>query len=386
MSRDFQLGWACPHLTAEEVVSLGSDRRSLVLRQPVAGSTTVRILVNDELFIPQGGLYSYATLAGTTSGPFDIIPGEDTLTVTTSAGTGSLTFGITTLTRYSADQVIAKLNQTHFIVAAAVNVNGHLAFTDKASVGPSSFVAVSGSAAASLGFGQAGTNLYQRKARGRMIYPGWQVYTPPNLLTSRYPIFSNVIPSDPVFKVTYTVPGNRCLRCGATYVENDVRFDSAGQSVLIENENLLYQAALKMLLTNRGSNPYHPWYGTDIQSRIGSKALSGTAALLTEDVRKALVRLQALQTEQAKYQQVTFKERLYAVDSVQVQQHAQDPMTFLINVTVRNASSRPVNLSIVFTVPSVVALMGSNGLMLGTAAAGLLPDQAAQIYLPLNQG
>jgi phage baseplate assembly protein W len=278
--------------------------------------------------------------------------------------------------------VIAKLNLAQFAVAAVADNNGHLAFTDKASVGTASFVAVSGTAAASLGFGKAGVNLYQRKAQGKTLFPSWQVYTPPNLITSRYPIFSEVVPTDTVFKVTYTVPGNRCLRCGSTLVENDIRFDSAGQGVLIENENLLYQASLKILLTNRGSNPYHPWYGSDIQSRIGRKAQSGVATLLTEDVRKALMRLQTLQTEQAKYQQVTFKERLYAIDAVQVQQHEQDPTTFLINVRVRNASSAPVNLSIVFTVPSVVALMGSNGLMLGTAAVGLLPDQAAQLLLP----
>ena len=58
MSRDFQLSWPCPHMTMEEVVALGSNRRSLPTRQPVAGSGTVRILVNNDIFIPQAGLFS----------------------------------------------------------------------------------------------------------------------------------------------------------------------------------------------------------------------------------------------------------------------------------------------------------------------------------------
>jgi hypothetical protein len=43
----------------------------------------------------------------------------------------------------------------------------------------------------------------------------------------------------------------------------------------------------------------------------------------------------------------------------------------MIDVTVQNASAEPIELTIVFTVPSVVALMGSNGLTLGTEKAGI---------------
>lgn len=146
--------------------------------------------------------------------------------------------------------------------------------------------------------------------------------------------------------------------------------------ILIENENLLYQAALKILLTDRGSNTFHPWYGTYLRSRVGSKALSGVASLINEDVRRALKRIQDMQEQKTKYQAVSFKERLYSVLSVEVLPHSQDPTTYMINVVVQNASSTPINLSIVFTVPGVVALMGSNGLTLGNEIAGVSPGQA----------
>ena len=380
MSRDYQLAWPCPHLTVEEVVALSTvDRQSLDTRQPVAASGTVRILVNDEFFIPQGGLYSTAQLFGTTSGPFDLVENEDILTVTTAAGTQTVTFNVTGTERLSAKKVIDRLRTANFSGVVEV-VNGHLVFTDASKVGIDSLVEVSGTAAAALGFGAANINGHQRGARGKQVYPGWQLHVRPDEITNRYPRFNSRIRNAPVFKVTYAVPPTRCLRCRGSYIENDYRFDQAGQAILIENEDLLYQASLKIILTERGSNPYHPWYGTTIKSRIGAKALGGVSSLISEDVRRALSRLQAAQNEQAKYQTVSFKERLYAIQDVQVFPHAQDPTTFLIEVTVSNASADPISLNIVFTVPETVALMGSNGLFLGPEYVGLTSEAQKTLF------
>ena len=383
MARDFQLAWSCPHLTVEEVVQLGSDRRTLPTRQPVGGSGTVRILVNDDtrLFVPQSGLYSSAELSGAVSGPFDLIRGEDTLTVTTSQGTQTVSFGVSTAVRYTTDQIITKMLTAQFNVAGISNTNGSLHFSDQQAVGLDSFVRLSGTAVVRLGFGAAGLSDRQWGAQGQLIYPGWRLYKREDEIVNRYPKFDFPVKGNPIFKVTYTVPPSRCLRCGGSYVENDYRLDGSGQAILIQDENLLYQAALKILLTEKGSNPYQTWYGTQLQARIGSKAISGVTALISEDVRKALARMQSLQEEQAKYQQVTLKERLYAVKSVQVYPHAQDPTTYMIDVTVQNASSTQINLTIVFTVPSVVALMGSNGLLLGPQPTPLQLTTPSQLRL-----
>jgi hypothetical protein len=422
LSTDVALAWNCPHLTVEEHVTLGADRRSLVTRQPIAGVATVRILINDEIYIPQTGLYNPALLSSSVSGPYDLFPQQDSLTVTTSAGAFTLTLGLTTTARYTATDIVnlfirvsRQLNQQ---IAAATNTinsptatptqktqakgnllaantqlaslsgftplveNGHLAFEDATRVGPDSYIKVSGTAAAPLGFGADGVNGYQQRARGSQLYPSWHVIVPPGTTSQvgsytliRFPKFDFPVRSNPTFKVTYTTAGQQCLRCGATLVENDVRFDNTGETIMLVDDNLLYQAAMKIILTDLGSNPYNPWYGTTIRQRIGSKALSGVATLIHDDIRKALAKFQALQAGQAKYQQVSFKERLYSVDTVNVTPHPQDPSTFLIAVAVRNASYAPINLTTIFTVPSVVALMGSNGLMLGTDAAGLLTTQ-----------
>jgi len=380
MSKDVQLAWPCPHRTLEEVVPLASDRRSLPTRQPIAGAGSVRVTANDDVLIPQGGLFVSAQLFGTVSGPFDLVAGDDSVTVTTPAGSETVSFKVSGTSRLTTDQAIKKFQQANFQVAVVENVNGHLVFSDWSKIGPDSFVRIDGPAAWALGFGSVtcGPGTRQRAARGRQLYPGWGLQVRQDTIVNRYPVFDSPVASNPFFKVSYTVPRERCLRCGAVTVENDWRFGEDGQLVRIENENLLYQACLKLLLTDRGSNPYHVWYGTTLRSRIGAKAIGSLSAIIAEDVRTALSKFQSVQEQQGKYQAVTFKERLYAVKSVTASPHKQDPTTWLVDVTVQNASGDPISLSIVYTAPGVVALMGSNGLMLGTEAVGLGGDQISK--------
>ena len=374
MSLDFQLSWDCPHLTIEEVVPLSSDRRSLQVRQPIASSGTVMVMVNDDsdLFIPRNGLYSAAALTSAISGPYDIRQGEDTLTVEASGGTATLSFGARGLIRRTTDAVVKLIQRENWQHVSALNENGYLVFVDMNAVGPSAFVKVRGSVAATLGFGQPDVSGRQWAAYGQEVYPGWDLYMRPDEITNRFIRFRRPLRSNPMIKVTYAAPVQRCLRCQAAFKENDFRFDESGSSILIQDENLLYQAALKILLTDRGSNPFHPWYGTSIRERIGSKALAGVSSVLSEDIRQALLRMQTAQGEQAKAgQAVTFKERLYGILGVNVKRHAQDPSTYLIEVVVQNASATPISLSIVYAAPEVVSVMGTNGLMLGQQVAGM---------------
>jgi hypothetical protein len=366
MSRDLQLAWSCPHLTVEEVVQLGADRRSLGTRQPVAGAGTVRILVNDTFTVPPEGVQSKAQLFSTDPGPYDLVENEDVITITTSGGTFTLALGVTGNVRWKTELIIQKLLSAEFNIGTLSSKNSHLVIEDSNTIGVDSFVKVTGTAAEALGFGADGVSERQRQARGRVVFPGWCLEVRTDDITNRFPKFNSVVRGNPVFKVTYTVPPSRCLRCGANEVENDYRFDNTGQALLVDDEDLLYQACLKMVLTDKGSNPFHPWYGTSIRSRIGSKALSSTAALISDEVRKGLTLLQRIQVEQSELQVVTPKERLYRLLDVSVAPHVQDPTTFLVGVTVQNASGEPINLSIVYAVPGVVSLMGSNGLLIGT--------------------
>ena len=153
MSFDFHLGHACPHLTVEEEVDLGADRRELVTRQPVASSSHIRITVNDQLTVPQDGLLSRAQLSGSVSGPFRIIQNENTISIknrTQSVQDVVLPVG----TRVTADRMVEVLNTAFRNAQVAIvpqNLNGYLRLTDLSDNGTKSQITVSGPAAAQVG-------------------------------------------------------------------------------------------------------------------------------------------------------------------------------------------------------------------------------------------
>lgn len=373
MSREPQIGHRCPHLIIEEPVTISNDRQTLVTASSIASTDSVFVLVNDKDYIPSSGLFSVATLAASRRGPYRIqrcVPpigaNGNLLSITTRRGTVFITIP-------EGDQVsISKIVQTIRLETDFVLVDdtdGVLSLSDNGEPGTDSFVRVSGGAAAALGFEQLG-------ARGKEIYPPWQLTTYYDVLPTELPVGVFPVPSrrikflrplvgNPTIKVTYAAPSERCPRCGGTYVENDYRFDLQGDMILIENENLLYQICLKALLTVIGSNPYHTFYGSEIKNRIGTKANGSSQSLVQLDIQSSLDKVKNLQTLQSKYQFLTPEERLYSVSNIQVAFDQNDPTLLKAQVTVRNASNKPVSLSIVFTVPGVVALKGTNGLSLG---------------------
>lgn len=370
MSTDFQLGFPCPHLVLEEVVQISGDRRTLIPKAPIASANRVRVLVNDEAYIPPGGLFAQAQVSGAFGGPFRIRECDTTFTVTT--GTESASVVVPVGARVLAEDVATLLRAELTDVVVEV-VRGRLVLTDVARIGPASSIRVGGSAASALGF------VDQRGDRGRQVYPGWDVVGDSTLTYGRFVRFRAPVRSNPVFKMAYVAPVERCPRCGATFVENDYRFNLQGEPLMVRDENLLYQAALKIILTRVRSNPFHPAYGSAVTSRVGSKAVGAITSLLTEDVITALTTMQSIQSTQALAQAVTARERLYAVSSVQVTPSASDPTAFMVDVTVLNAAGAPVQISIVFSVPGVVALTGSNGQSLGLETTGLTGAQSARL-------
>lgn len=373
MSRDVQLGWNCPHLTLEERVTLSSDRRSLPTLQPIANRTIVSVLADYDVQIPRDGLYSQAKLISFQAGPYSLIENETDLTVVTSGE--SFPVSLSAAKFYTADEIATLINRASTTKkTVASSQNGRLTVTDTASLGPRSIVQVFGLSLPKLGFET------QSGAQGKMLYPPWELYTPPTEITSRYIRFTQPLTYNPVLAVSYVTTQQRCLRCQGTGVENDYRFTAtasvttngntvpAGSIVTIENEDLLYQASLKIVLTKRGSNPFHPSYGSTVMSRIGSKSLAATAAAINQDVIRALQLFQDTQNLQAQYQNVTARERLYTIQSVNTQPDPNDPTVYYVNVTVQNASTAPVTLNIVYATSGVNSRNGT--LTLGNQAFG----------------
>jgi hypothetical protein len=222
-----------------------------------------------------------------------------------------------------------------------------------------------GNATTALGLDQ------QFGATGRSVTPAWSlvrrtaVGALPDMNMGYEIRFNAPVSPNYFWSVTYTTPWNMCPRCKGTEVENDYRFNSQGEALTVVDNNLLYQTVLKTVLTIRGSNIYFPWYGSNVSSSIGAKAIAGVSATIRESVQQALRNLQSLQTSQSNYQVVTPKERLYSVDNLSVTPATDDPTVFLIDLQVRSYSFDPVNITIVYTVPGAYALPGTNRLSLG---------------------
>ena len=64
-----------------------------------------------------------------------------------------------------------------------------------------------------------------------------------------------------------------------------------------------------------------------------------------------------------------------------VRSSVDDPTIFFVDVVVRNASNKPVNITTVFSVPGTIALAGSNGKTLGLEPTGLTNSQSQRVLL-----
>lgn len=364
MSFDLQLAHPCPHRAEEEKVELSQQRLVLTTRQPIASSTTTVLYANDQI-IPRGGLYSNAILKSRVAGPFFIPKYENTLVISTTKDLIEIDLPVSSFNDRLTTDMLVKLIRDKATGLLVENENGHLVITEITALGTSSIIQVLGSAKNHLGFDRQNTK------RGKQIYPSWDLYAPPELVNSFDDImlyrgikFHSPIMGNPFFRISYSTYRGKCLRCQSSNIENDLRFGSNGNLLVIENENLLYQSAIKMLLTDKGSNPFFKAYGTNLRSRIGSKAVGFISQSISQEVRTSLSRLQKLQADQSKYQEMSLREKLYSVVSVEVLQLENDPTTFIIDVVVQNASSQPIQLDVVFTTPSTVGRLVKDGVPL----------------------
>lgn len=337
MSVDVRLSHPCPHLIMEEVVHPSGD--VITTSAKISSARYVKLVANDEVVIPPGGYQSQAVLTGATSAPFRVDACRSSLRVKTSVEDVDVT--LPSGRNVTAEDVAVAL-RTSLTKAIVTTNDGRVSITDASSYGLSSYVMLSGEGAASVGFAN------QRGARGRKVYPGWSVVSSEE---GRVIKLEEPFKGDPVLKVTYSAEPSMCPRCAGGLIENDYRYDLEGDTVLVQDENLLYQASIKILLTRLRSNPYHPSYGSQIMDRIGSKAISGVASQIVNDVQNALSNMQQQQNEQSKYQAVSLKERLYNISTVRVTPDPADVTAFNVDVTVSNGTGLPINLTVLYRFP-----------------------------------
>jgi hypothetical protein len=345
MSIDAQIAHACPHHIRYETVSILGGREIIPL-SPIAGVSLLE-LRKDGISIPSEGLKASATVVFPNSSPYRINSTSNALIV---EGAGLTKTTITLPSKIiNQAEMVAVLNKNLPSPLKATVYQKSIQITDNLL---SDGFKLSGASLSKLGF--SSTTL---RAKSKELFPSWKLVRQKNFVGYKI-LLSKPYFNEGEFDLSYGVEKSYCRRCAGTGVENDLRFDSVGDLTTIKDYDLLYQRVAKALLTQRGSNPYHIFYGSTATSLIGQKVSAGVVQSLKSSVRKALNDLIDVQTQQSKIQPMSLEERVRRVRGVEVSTIGDDETSYLVRVTVESFSSKPVSINIIFAVPGSIPLDG----------------------------
>lgn len=127
-------------------------------------------------------------------------------------------------------------------------------------------------------------------------------------------------------------------------VGNDLAINPDGSVQTVRDNEKLKQDILKAILTARGSNKFHQWYGSTVSERTIGQVLDATQleAEVTTSIQETLSTLMALQTAQARVQYVSPGETLAAIKDVRVERDSTDPRQWSITVEALTRQLTPV--------------------------------------------
>lgn len=156
--------------------------------------------------------------------------------------------------------------------------------------------------------------------------------------------------NDDFYELSYYTTVGWCPKCNSLSIYFDWVFDDRGRLFMIKNEEKLIQDVIKGTLTVKGSNTYHTWYGTILDTLIGGKLANFSSSqgissqrnlqvLLGNDVTTFLNNLKKLQLQQKSVQTVTDKELLDQIILISVQQNPQNPGLVEISIKISNVDA-----------------------------------------------
>jgi hypothetical protein len=191
-----------------------------------------------------------------------------------------------------------------------------------------------------------------REFRGQTSIPGWTLVRDLKSLAdrpTRLIIFDEPLRSFGDFvEISYTTVKQDCRRCGGIGVENDWRYGQTGEVAQVRDEALLIQELQKNFLTIRGSNSFHPFYGSTLIEAIGKKIVSGglMQSLLETDIYQTFKAWNDIKRGQEEKvgQYVSDSEFPYRMLGVNIVPSKQDVTVVFLRVTVQNRSQKPIVL------------------------------------------
>lgn len=361
MSYDRQIDQLCTHLVVEELLPVAFDGVTVVPIRPISSSNSVVVRLNGEMTVPSSGVHVPASSGGTKEGPFNIKEGVNNLLVVQVDNDPPQSVSLPTAskvpTKRLADILSASLQGIKFYDERNVLKfkSDHLGRDATIFISPASTLATL--------VGIKTNRIY----RGKQAAPGWTLINDPNTLNdrpTRLIVFDEPTKGlNDFVEVNYTTVRQECRRCGGIGVENDWRFGNDGNVIEVRQEALLIQELLKVTYTVRGSNPFHPWYGTTIIEQIGQK-LSARGVVqnaIVSDINVTFTRWQSIkrQQEQNSGQFVSDEEFPFRLDGVVLEQSQDDPTVMFVTINVQSRSLKPIQLTRGIRLPQPLDLLGS---------------------------
>jgi hypothetical protein len=362
VSYDYRLLRTCPHRVIEHLVSLDIDAQTLRVNRFIANKSTVRVLMNGSVEVPQGGLLSSARIVAGQLGPYTIQTNVNDLLSLRINGGDRQTLVLLQGDQVTADDLIPTLNAqvrgARFLVS-----RGYLT-VKSLSTGPSAQIYLEpiqdDTTGEYIGTGHVTLGFPNRFiAVGKEVVPAWAIEavagTIPPLQDMQLRFVKPLDTFYNYFEVTYHTARELCPRCHGLGIEYDFVAGSDGDPEIVENEDLLVQMVEKIILTVLGSDPYSPWYGTDLIGLTGTKAVAFVQREVSRQITAALARLQSIQSQQQRVQFVTDGEFLARIDEIDVQQATDiSPTLFLVNVgfTTRAGTHSEVSQAVNFGGPT----------------------------------
>lgn len=363
MSYDRKLEQVCTHGVVQEALFLSDDRLTVRPLRPIANIRSVKVRYNSLLDVPAQGSHIPAVAKGSLPGPFDIRAGVNDTLILSVDGKPIQTLTIPAGNQRSASQVANDLNfQTQNVVFSPTK-KSQLKVSTR-SKGREARLQIQSSSTALATFGLVPLKVY----RGQQVMPSWSLVVDPNTLSdrpTRLVVFDEKIEgTNDYFEIDYTTIRQECRRCGGAGVENDWRYDRRGEIIKVRDLDLLTQEMLKITYTERGSNPFHLWYGTSILETVGQKLTDNGIIqnLIVSDIRDAFKRWQSIKTQQEETvgQFVSDEEFPFRLLYVNIEQDDQDPTVIFVNALVQSRSTQPLQVSRGLKLPLPFDLLGSS--------------------------
>lgn len=209
-----------------------------------------------------------------------------------------------------------------------VRVNGYLVSGQGIISGPFSYARVDA-------MGQVRVNLYTNE---ESVAPVTQKL-----------VFNRPLKSDNLIELSYTSPLGYCRKCFGTGLSYDYEvLEDASGFRKVTGLSKLQQDCLKAVLTVRGSNIFHTWAGTSVESVIGERYSTMMLLDLKQEIGTVLSGLKRSQLEQSGYQEVTADELLDTVDNISITVADYDPTLLLIEIDITSASGRTISVTQAF--------------------------------------